>query len=299
MSISANQTSNWISPYSKGLLITALGVLIISPDGLLTRIIDADPWTFAFWRGLLSGIAIFVGIFVLNGKNSWARIRQIGWGGLLIALIFGVGGVLFVYAFTTTSIANTLFIVSTQPVFAAVIGWYFLNDRLPMRTIATIGVVLIGVALIAFAGDREMNDLWGNLAALGAALATAINFSLARRFRNVDMVPAVGLGGFVAALSSIFWAVPTSITAAQWPWLLLLGLFVLPVSFALMYVGPRYVPAAEVTLMTLLEAVLGPLFVWWLLRENPGTYTLVGGAIIITALAVNTVVPMIASKPEE
>ncbi|MBV7333543.1 DMT family transporter [Chloroflexi bacterium TSY] len=285
-----------LSPYAKGLLITALGVVIISPDGLLTRLIGTDPWTYAFWRGLLFGLAIWGGIFAIHRHKGWSYLTGLGWPGLLFALIFSSGSILFVYAFTTTTIANTLFIVSTSPVFTALIGHYFLHDLIPMRTYITICVVLIGIAIIAFAGGTNSGHFWGNWAALGTALTSAINFSLTRRFRHIDMVPAVGAGGLLSVLLTFPLAEPLSIAPAQWPYLLFLGLFILPASFSLIFIGPRYVPAAEVNLMTLLEAILGPLLVWWAIGESLGIHTLIGGTIIITALALNTAIPLLSSR---
>ncbi|MEM7113372.1 MAG: DMT family transporter [Chloroflexota bacterium] len=285
-----------LSPYNKGLLITALGVLIITPDGLLTRLIGADTWSYVFWRGLLFGGSICLGTIVMYRRQSWAHFRALGWAGLLVAAVFAVGSIMFVFAFTTTAVANTLFIINTSPIFAAIIGWYFLKEAVPIRTRITIVVVLIGISIIAFGSDAQSGNLLGNLAALGAAISIAVGFILARYFRDIDMVPAVGLGGLMMAAVTIPWASPAAIAPDRWPYMLLVGLIILPISFSLMYIGPRYLPAAEVSLMMLLEAILGPLFVWLALGENPGVPTLIGGAIILTALALNTALPLLFSK---
>lgn len=286
-----------LSPYTKGLLITALGVMIITPDGVLTRLIAADTWTYAFLRGLLFGGSICLAMLFIHRRHTLAHFRKLGWAGLLVAAVFAVGSILFVYAFTRTAIANTLFIINTSPVFAAIIGWYFLKEPVPLRTRITIVVVLIGISIIAIASNSNQNgNLLGNLAALGAAISIATGFILARHFRDIDMVPAVGIGGLMMAVVLIPVAQPASLPADRWPYMLLVGLVILPLSFSLMYIGPRYLPAAEVSLFMLLEAIFGPLFVWLALGENPGAYTLFGGAIIIVALAANTIVPLFKPK---
>lgn len=287
------------SPYAKGLLITALGVLIISPDGLLTRLIAADAWTFAFWRGLLSGLTICGAVFAFHGRQGVGHLRALGKPGLLVALTFGLGSITFVYSFTHTTVANALFLFNTSPVFAALIGWYVLQDEVPVRTRVTIGAVLVGIAIITLNEGMKAGDLLGNLGALTTALMSAIGLTLARHFRHIDMVPAVGVGGFITALITLPLAAPLTIAPDRWPHLLLLGLFVLPVSFGLFYIGPRYAPAAEISLMLLLEAILGPLLVWWALGEHPGIYTLIGGVIIIAALAFNAAMALRLSKRKE
>ncbi len=285
-----------LSPYAKGLLITTLGVLIISPDGLLTRLIGADAWTFAFWRGLLSGLAICGTLFAIHRGEAVMRLRALGKPGLLVAFTFGLGSITFAYAFTHTTVANALFLFNMSPVFAALIGWYFLKDEVPVRTRLAIGGVLMGTAIITFNEEIQAGHFWGNLGALITALTSAIGLTIARHFRDIDMVPAVGVAGFITALVALPLATPLSIQPDKWPYLLLLGLFILPVAFGLMYIGPRYLSAAEVSLISLLESLLGPLLVWWVLSENPGVYTLIGGIIIIIALALNAATPLLSKR---
>lgn len=285
-----------LSSYAKGLLITLLGVLIISPDGLLTRLIEADAWTFSFWRGLLSGMAICGTLFAIHRGEAVSHLRALGKPGLLVAFTFGLGSITFVYSFTNTTVANALFLFNTLPVFTALIGWYFLQDEVPVRTRFTIAAVLMGIAIITLNEGMKAGNLLGNLGALTTAVMSAIGLTLARRFRDINMVPAVGVGGFITALIAFPLANPLSIAPDRWPHMLLLGLFILPVSFGLFYIGPRYAPAAEVSLIMLLEAILGPLLVWLVLSENPGFYTFVGGAVIITALALNAAIPLLLSK---
>jgi len=275
-----------LSNQAKGLLITGFGVLAVTPDGLLTRLISTDPWTLLFWRGVLSSLGLNLILLLIYRGRFFAAYRDIGSAGLLVSLVFGVGTVAFIYALTHTTVANTLFLASTSPLFAALIGWGLLRDPVPPRTWIAIAVALGGVSIIV-SGGLSTGALMGNLAGLGAAVSLAVSFSLVRHQEARDMLPAIGLGGLVTAVIVLPLAAPASLTEHDVIYLMLMGLVVLPVSFGLMFVGPRYIPAAEVSLMLLLEAILGPLWVWLVLDEHPGNRTLIGGAIVIATLAVN------------
>lgn len=280
-----------MSDRAKGLLFSATGVLVITPDGLLTRLVETDPWTLIFWRGLLSGLGICLILLFLHRGIAWQKIRTVGVGGLLVALTMSLGSITFVYSLTHTTVANSLFIVSTSPIFAALIGWIFLKEALSPRTWLVIAVVLSGIGIIAVGNGIDGGSMPGNLAALVTAVLAAGSFSIIRNFKERSMIPAAALAGFLSALWVIPLARPTSLTPAETPIIIIMGLVMLPLAFALMYIGPRYLPVAEVSLMVLLEAILGPLWVWLVVGEDPGGYTLVGGTIVLVALAVNALLP--------
>ena len=270
----------------KGLLITGFGVLVMTPDGLLVRLVDADEWTLLFWRGLLAGIGMAIGLTLIYRGKTWALIRQIGWAGLITGIIFGIGTCAFIMGITHTSVANTLFLVSTSPLFAAVFAWLVLREPVALRTWLAIAVTILGIGVIV-SGGLDWGSMIGNLAALAAAMTLAVNLCTMRHYQHRNMVPAMGIGGFVAALIALPLAAPLSISQGDVGVLALMGLVMVPLSFGLLFVGPRYLPAPEVGLMMLLEAVLGPFWVWWALGENPGTAAIVGGAIVLGALAMN------------
>ena len=280
-----------LTDYQKGLLITALGVLIISPDGLFVRLIAADSWTLSFWRGILIGIGMLAFLRFYYPGETVEKFRTIGWMGLVVAIGTGISTFLFVYALTNTSVASALFIVNTSPAFTALIAWLFLKEKVPARTWVAIAAVLGGILIIAWGAEGGNSNIWGNLAALGIAIVLAINFSLIRKLKGQDMSPAIVIGGFLSSIIAWPLAEPFSLSAGQWGYLLVLGLLILPTAFALMYIGPRYIPAPEVSLMLLLEAILGPVWVWLVIGENPGVATLIGGTIIVLALGANAAVP--------
>jgi drug/metabolite transporter (DMT)-like permease len=274
--------------HARGLLITALGVLILTPDSLLIRLVAADPWTLTFWRGLLSALGMGLGILCVYREGTARAFRAIGGAGLQIAALFGTGTVIFIYSITHTAVANTLFIISTSPLFTALIAWRLLREPVPRHTWIACLAALVGIGMIA-AGGLGAGSLAGDAAALMNAIILASTFSLMRFHRGRDMVPAMALGGVVTALVALPLATPSTLAGADVQILLVMGLVMLPLSFGFMTIGPRYIPAPEVGLMLLMESVLGPLWVWLALGEDPGEATLVGGAVVIAALAGNAV----------
>ena len=276
-----------LSKHTKGLLITGLGVLIMTPDGLLVRLVAADPWTLLFWRGLLAAVGLTLGLLLIYRRRTWHVFRQIGWAGIVTGIIFGAGTCAFILGMTHTTVANTLFIVSTSPLFAALIAWLVLREAVPTRTWGAIAVTVIGIAVIV-SGGLDIGSVLGNLAALAAALTLAVNFCTLRHYQDRNMVPAMAVGGLTAALIALPLAAPLSIGGDDLPVLAVMGLVMIPLSFGLLFVGPRYLPAPEVGLMLLLEAVLGPLWVWVVIGEDPGIAAIIGGAIVIGALAAHS-----------
>ncbi|MFT5006700.1 MAG: drug/metabolite transporter (DMT)-like permease [Paracoccaceae bacterium] len=276
--------------YTKGFLITLVGVLAITPDTLLVRLVDADVWAQTFWRGLLTGIAILTAFVLFQRRQSVSNIQAMGLPGLWVTIIFALGNLCFLYSVTHTSIANTLFINSTSPVLAALMAWAFLKEAISLRIWMTIGGTLVGIGIIAIGSlDRSASSQLGDFAALGSAAARAATFSIARAYKSVSMVPAAGMSGLLSALIAYFLADSLVIAQEDWIWIILAGLVVVPLGFALLTTGPRYLPAPDVSLLLLLEAVFAPLVVWWLLAEHPGNYTLVGGAVVLVVMVVSNV----------
>ena len=287
-----------MNEYIKGLLITLTGVLVVTPDSLLIRLIEADSWTVIFWRNSLSGLTILVGLLLYYRRDFLRQLLSIGWAGLIMGVIWALGTICFVYSIQTTLVANTLFIVSTSPIFAALIAWLILREAVTQRTWLTIAFSLIGIAIIAWGSteDGSQGSLIGDFAAMGTALAIAISFSIARRNRLISMIPAIGISSIVAGLIAFPLAAPLVQSADKvWP-ILLIGLIVAPIGSCLLVIGPRYLPAADVSLLLLLEAVLGPLWVWWMLKEYPGIYTLVGGAFVLLTLLISNMVPLLRRR---
>ncbi len=276
-----------LSEHAKGLVIVATGVLILTPDALLLRLIQADPWTLLFWRGIGFFAVQMTVSACRHGAGLWRVIRATGWIGLAIMALHGVTQLLFVYSINHTLVANTLVIIAASPLAAALLAWLLLGERTPPRTLVAGGVALAAVALTV-GGGYALGGIAGDLAALVLMLVMALIFVLLRKAKARDMLPAVALSGIVTAALALPFAPTLAVGGKDLIYLPILVVLVVPISFILISTGPRYLPAPEVGLLMLVETVLGPLWVWFAFAEEPTGASLIGGGIIILALGIHS-----------
>lgn len=274
----------------KGIIITTLGALFVVPDSLFVRLIEADALVIAFWRGIVSGGAILLGLLVLQGTRPFLALLGTGRYGVIYVLAVGASGVLFIAAVGLTSVANVVFIIASMPVFAAIYSRVFLDEPIGARMLVTMLVVGVGLAIIAFgSGESALSNWRGDALALGVSALFAAGLTAARRVRAVSMVPAIPIAYLGASLALVPFIDPFSVPVGQ-VWLVPThGAFIV-LSAVFLALGPRYITSAEVALLILLESVLAPILAWAVVDEDPGVHTLVGGAVVVGALAVSNAV---------
>jgi len=260
--------------------------MALSPDTLIIRLINVEPWTLLFWRGLLTAVGIGILALIFHRRATARAFRRVGRSGLMLALIFTGSTLSFINALHYTSVANTLVIVSAAPVFAALLSRVFLAERVSRHTWITMAVV-IGAVGLTVSGSFGGGSWIGDLCALATSICVASTFVISRHARARDMTPAMALSGLLTALAALPLAAPATVDARAMALLIMLGLL-LTVAFALLIVGPRYVSAPEVSLLMPLETVLGTGLVWVLLGEQPSVQSILGGFIIIAALSVHS-----------
>ena len=268
---------------ARGLLLVTSGIVLLSFDGLLVRLVNADGWSIVFWRGLLMFIAL--GAFSLSARSRaslGAKPLPSAVSAVLLALI----SIFFVLGVIHTTVANVVVILSTAPLFAALFTRFFLREAVALRTWLAIGVATLGIVLV-FAGSFSTSDLLGNGYALLSSLALGANLTLLRRHASLARMPLIALGGLVAALIALPKAQPFGLDQASYLALGMMGLLQMPLATLLINSATRYLPSAEVALFYLLESVLGTLWVWYFLSEVPAQATLYGGALVIATLAVH------------
>jgi len=273
----------------KGVGIAVAGTLVISPDSLLVRLVEADPWTLVFWRGLLLGTTIVAFLGFRYGRALPMAVRAAGRPALLAGVLAGATTTLFVLALTHTTVANTLIIVGASPLIAAALGRIFLNEPVPVRTWMVIVLTMAGIGLTVSGGVGGV-PASGDLFALSAAFGGAGTLVTYRAAGAVDMTPSVALGGGVAAIVAAPLATPLAVGAADVVYFLILGILVLPLSFGLLALAPRYLPAHEVGLLLRMEMVLGPYWVWLILGEAPGMRAVAGGAIVMATVVAHSLI---------
>lgn len=283
----------------KGLLIAFTAVVILSPDALLIRLIHCDVWTLLFWRCLLTGSMQALFIAIIYRRQFLQSFRNIGRLGLFSAATVTIGAFFFVNAIKQTAAANALIILAATPLFSSLLSWLFLRDKISRHTWIAITICFGGILLL-FSGSLRSGLLLGDLLALGATLMWASNLVILRKGKTVNMIPANLLGNLmVAPIALLAGAQPLSVNPADMAYLVLLGGVVLPVSFTLITISPRYLPAPEISLILLTETILGPIWVWLMLNEVPRTTTLLAGALIVATLAVHTLISLRQMRPHK
>lgn len=286
-----------MTDHTKGLLITFLGVLFIVPDSLMVRLIQTDGITVAFWKALLTGAVTGLGLLIWRGTDVFRETFSKGYKVWIYAACSGASGVLFVIAVAHTSVANVVFIIAAMPVVAALFSWVVLGERLSRRTAVTMAVVIMGIGVIAYGSDQTQGaSLQGDLIALLVVVLFAVALTVARSLRPVSMVPAIAPGMLGAALVLLPFAHPMSVPSGDWIWVGLHGGFFIVLSTALLAIGPRYLPSAEVALLLLVESVFAPLLAWWVVGEFPGQWALAGGTIVVSALLVSNGLALIQGR---
>ncbi|SHJ52937.1 EamA domain-containing membrane protein RarD [Malonomonas rubra DSM 5091] len=284
------------SEHTKGLLIAIAGVLILSPDALMVRLIDADIWSLLFWRCLLTALTTSLLLFLNYRSRFLQSFRAVGTAGLYSASTILLGSILFVNSLKQTAAANTLIILAATPVISSLFSYLFLKEKIARRTWLAIFCCFGGIVLI-FSGSLSSGFLLGDFLALGATCMWATNLVILRSGKEVNMIPANVIGNLsVLPIALLCGAAPLQVSPQDASLLLLLGGLLLPVSFALITIAPRYLPAPEVSLILLIETILGPIWVWLVLHEIPESLTLVAGCLILTTLLIHTLLGMRAGK---
>ncbi|MBL10472.1 MAG: hypothetical protein CL402_08170 [Acidiferrobacteraceae bacterium] len=270
--------------YLKGVFMLVLSGLCLSISGLgLRYIAEADGWQILFYRAIAFTATVFIYMVLRKDFSARETFSRIGINDVLLGLFQGTGFVAFVFAILNTTVANALFVFSAAPLFAAVLGWWILKEAVHKRTWIAIGIATIGLMLMVvngIAGGR----LLGNLIALWVPVSYAVSVILIRRSRKVHMLPALCIAGLVTALISIFFISDFHISFNDLSISLFLGVFEIGFGFILMVLGARFVPAAQVGLLALVEPLLAPIWVWWGIGEIPTTLTIFGGLLIFMAI---------------
>lgn len=279
--------SNPAHAHRKGLLITLTGVLFIVPDALFVRLIGGDALVTAFWRSLICGTLILLGVLATQGCAGLRPLARMGMPGWFYLAVVGFAGLGFVMAVAHTSVANVVFILASMPIFAAIFSRLLLKELITRRTAITIACVLMGLGLVAHGSSASAVANWrGDLWALAIAVSYGAGLSAARMVKEHALVITVPVAYGALALVLLALCDPWSSFAQHAPLYLAHGTF-MAVATSLLTLGPRYLSAPEVALLFLLESVLSPLLVWWVMGENPGHWALLGGAVVVTTLLVS------------
>jgi drug/metabolite transporter (DMT)-like permease len=289
-----------MSPHALGLLFGLLGGISLSLGGPIVRLLSEDtgPWQFLAWRSYAFTILMFTIALWRAGSLSrlWHESRKIGWLTLPIALTVGFGQICYILGLLNTLVANVTFIVGSAPIFTAFAAWLILGERLTWPGMAALLAAVGGVGIM-FSAGLAPGDLLGNLFAIGAMIAYVAYVLLLRHARDIDTFVASGFGGLIGLAFAVWMAAGTAVTPPKDLLLALLsGTIQVGAGFAFATLASKLIPAAEVTLLIMTEAVLGPILVWLLISETPPALTLVGGAVIIVSVTVYAALALVEER---
>ena len=274
-----------------GLMLALAGALLLTPDTLLMRLSGLDGGAMLAWRACLAGL-VFLSIGLIarfkEEKGNRARVSSFGFWSLVICQIGNAS--FFAFGIALAPVAVVLLAVATVPVIAALLGYFLLGELADRRVWATIVLVFSGI-LMSVSGDieRGMNidfeTLLGACCGLAVAISLAFNFVIIRKNKTVPFELAIGLGALIAGCTAFYlWPAAWQVRGASLIYISVTGLIILPVSFFLLSKASRLTSAANVSMIMLLETVLGPLWVWLGIKETPNSLTLLGGVLVVGAL---------------
>ncbi len=267
----------------RGQVYVALAALAWSSAGVLQRELSVNTATQVAGRALVAAVALLVFVWLSNRRNTLGVFASMGRAELAVATFTAVASASFIVALNHTTVANVLFMQAVAPIAAALIAWSALHESVSRRTAVAMVVALAGVALMV--GGP------GNTPGLGLALsvlmtiAFALSVVITRHRRDISMGPAICLSQLLVFVAFVPFASPGTAGARDLLLILTLGVGQMGLGLAFLTIGARLIPAAEVALITLLEVVLGPLWVWLALSEQPSRATLLGGTVVIAAVA--------------
>ncbi|WP_296764492.1 DMT family transporter [Sediminimonas sp.] len=277
-----------------GIFLALFGALVLTPDTLLMRWSEMDGFQMLGWRGTLMGCLLLAYWAVTRGGLHRADLRAFASGaGLTIVACQFFNATLFSFGIATAPVSVVLFGVATVPIFAAILARLLFGEPTHPSTWITIVVVLAGIGLAVFGGHggadaptMRIETLWGAVAGLLVAGTLALNFVVIRARPTVPILLGIGTGALLAGLMGLAITGPARMADGGVLAIAATGLVVLPVSFMTLSLAARLTPAANVSLLLLLETVLGPLWVWLGTDESPTPAMVAGGAVVVTALAV-------------
>jgi drug/metabolite transporter (DMT)-like permease len=279
----------------RGQMYVALAALAWSTAGVLQRGLEVNAATQVAIRAAFAGVALLAWVAISERGRVIEACRSVGLAGVGFAVCIASASASFIVALNHTTVAHVLFIQAMAPVLAALLAWLALREPVSARTAVALGVALAGVAIMV--GGPGGGSLLGDGLSLLMALSFAVSIVISRHRRDVSMLPATCLAQLLLVIAFLPFAAPAGMPGDDLLALAALGAGQIGLGLAFLTVGARLIPAAQVALITLLEVVLGPLWVWLAIDEKPTTATLIGGAIVVVAVIIQAVGSPQRSRP--
>ena len=280
-----------LSTQQKGSLLAFIAVMFITPDSLFIRLSSIDTWGMLFYRGAIPFAVTLIGLLIFYKKNFLKALFAIGYPGIFYILSFSICNITFIISIQNTNVANTLVMIAMAPMISAILGAIFLKELPDSKTWIAIIITFIAVAYI-FHDSIELGNFYGDIFGLITAFGLACNAVLARYAKDRDLVPSAVIGKLCVALFSLFFVESFALVENDIIIVPLMCIMCVAIPFVLVTIAPRFIQAAEVNLFFLLETIIGPIWVWLIIKEQPSLETIQGGAVIIITIAIHSFIKL-------
>ena len=276
-----------LTDQQKGSLMAFVAVMFITPDSLFIRLSNVDTWGLVFYRGIIPFVTVFLGMLLIYKLNFFKILLNSGYHGLLYIATFSLTNITFVVSIQNTNVANTLVMIATAPMLSAILGAIFLKEPPDRKTWASIIITFLAVIYIFFDSLR-LGNFFGDILGFITAVGLAIGAVIIRSAKSKNLVPAAVVGKLFVAMFALFFIESFLLVERDLIIVPLMCILCVAIPFVLVTIAPRFIPAAEVNLFFLLETIIGPIWVWLIIKEQPSIETLYGGAIIVVTIAIHS-----------
>ena len=280
-----------LSDQKKGSLLAFVAVIFITPDSLFIRLSNVDTWGLIFYRGAIPFFTVLIGMLIIYKAEFFKMLLNSGRHGIIYIATFSVTNIAFVVSIQNTNVANTLVMIAMAPMLSAVLGTIFLKEMPDSKTCIAIGITFMAAVYI-FYDSIQLGNIYGDLLGFIAALGLAIGAVTIRSAKKKNLVPAAVVGKLVVAVFAMFFIETYALVELDLYIIPLMCIMCVAIPFVLVTIAPRFIPAEEVNLFFLLETIIGPFWVWMVIKEQASIETITGGAVIILTIAIHSFIKL-------
>ena len=264
-----------------------VAVMFITPDSLFIRLSNVETWGLVFYRGIIPFFTVFLGMLIIYKLNFFKILFNSGFHGLVYIGTFSITNITFVVSIQNTNVANTLVMIATAPMLSAILGAYFLKEPPDKKTWVSIIITFFAIIYIFF-DSLKIGNFYGDILGFITALGLAVGAVTIRSAKTKNLVPAAVIGKLFVATFALFFIESFALIEKDLIIIPAMCILCVAIPFVLVTIAPIFIPAAEVNLFFLLETIIGPIWVWMIIKEQPSIETLYGGAIIVSTIAIHS-----------
>ena len=282
---------NKLSDQKKGSLLAFVAVMFITPDSLLIRLSNIETWGMLFYRGAIPFFIVLTGLLLFYRQNFINAFLKVGTVGIFYAISFSICNITFIVSIQNTNVANTLIMIALAPMLSAILGAIFLKEMPSKGTWIAIFITFLA-ALFIFYDSLQVGNLFGNIMGFVTAAGLAVNAVLIRYAKDRDLLPSAVMGKLGVAVFAFFFVENFNLNGTDQIYIPVMCIICVALPFVLVTIAPRFIPAEEVNLFFLLETIIGPIWVWLVVKEQPTLETIIGGAVIIITLGIHSFIKL-------